>query len=143
VAEAGLAITGHGCHQRVTQEGEVAVDGGAGAFELLLQARDRHRIARCLEDAVQGQDAFVSVHAGDYALSGAAWRRVRGPAEAVRALERFAASRHGPHHVRRFLRGTRPDMACTTTRPPLARTTRTGSRAALDCACGECAWPGG
>ena len=63
VAEAGLAVADHRRHQRVAQEGQVAIDGGARAAQFLLQPRHRHRIARGLEDAVQGEDAFVAVHA--------------------------------------------------------------------------------
>ena len=38
VAEAGLAVADHRRHQPVAQEGEVAIDGGARAFEFVLQA---------------------------------------------------------------------------------------------------------
>ena len=66
VAEAGFAIAHHRRHQRVAQEREVAIDGGARAAQFVLQPRHRHRAARGLEDAVQADDAFVTVHAGDY-----------------------------------------------------------------------------
>ena len=65
VLEAGLAVADHRRHQAVAEEGEVAVDGGARAAQLILQPRDGHRIARGLEEAVEGVDAFVAVHVRD------------------------------------------------------------------------------
>src|SRR5690606_15875869 len=62
VAEARLAVADHRRHQSVAQEGQVAVDGGARAFEFVAQPGHGHRVARRLEDAVQREDAFVSVH---------------------------------------------------------------------------------
>ena len=63
VAEPGFAITLDRRHQRIAQIGQVAVGGGARAAQFFLQALDRDRIARGLEDAVQGGDAFELVHA--------------------------------------------------------------------------------
>ena len=62
VAEAGLAVAHHRRHQRIAQEGQVAIDGRARTAQFLLQPRYSHRVARGLEDAVQRGDAFVAVH---------------------------------------------------------------------------------
>src|SRR5690606_17668360 len=98
VAEAGFAVADHRRHQRVAQEGQVAVDRGAGAFELFAQARHRDRVARGLEDAVQGKDAFVSVHVPDYAPPGAGWSRFAGHRAAPPAAGRDCsrAAGHAP-----------------------------------------------
>ena len=66
VAEAGVAVADHRRHQGVAQEGKVAIDGRSRAAEFVLQARHGHRVARGAQDAVQGDDAFVAVHGGDY-----------------------------------------------------------------------------
>src|SRR3546814_11778978 len=71
----------------VAQEGQVAVDGGARALQLVAQACHGHRVARGLEDAVQREDAFVSVHGAIMARErlGVAARVARGVSLAGRA----------------------------------------------------------
>ena len=97
VAESGLAVADHRRHQVVAQVGEVAVDGRARAFELLLQALHRHRVARTGEDAVQGVDAFDAFHGcRRLAAHGAGWSEGRAGrpvrSEHVTALSMASAS---------------------------------------------------
>src|SRR3546814_6892633 len=70
VAEARLAVADHRRHQPVAQEGQVAIDGGTRAFQFVAQPGHGHRVARGLEDAVQREDAFVSVHRAIMARAG-------------------------------------------------------------------------
>ena len=87
VAEAGFAIAFDRRHQRIAQVGQVAIGGGARAAQFLLQALDRDRVARGLEDAVQGGDAFDLVHGGTimaeasgrFRREACRWKRYRGP----------------------------------------------------------------
>jgi len=50
--------------QRIAQESNIAVQRGARAFQLVHQFGQRHRIMRRLQQAMQGEDAFVAVHGG-------------------------------------------------------------------------------
>ncbi len=63
VAEGSLALAFDRRAKRVAQEGDVAVGRGARTLELIEQPRERHRVARALEDAMQRQYAFVAIHA--------------------------------------------------------------------------------
>ncbi|UDI79997.1 hypothetical protein XCM_3405 [Xanthomonas citri pv. mangiferaeindicae] len=63
IAKARFAIAFHRRHQRVAQKRQIAVDSCTGTAQLILQPRHRDRVACRFEQAMQGVDAFVAVHA--------------------------------------------------------------------------------
>jgi hypothetical protein len=94
VAEPRFAVAHHRRHQAVAQERQVAVDRGARAFQLFAQPGHRYRVARGPEDAVQREDAFVSVHGAIMARAGGfRWPVVAGTRRRSRTVATGATPR--------------------------------------------------
>ena len=128
VAEAALAgrVALDRRAERVAQEGDVAVEGGPRTIQLIHQPRERHRITRHLQVAVQGEDAFVTVHARRFGCPGAArdcgleWHRAPIAATPRRTRPCFDRTLALPARPR-FCRPTPGPMAGRPAAPPSSR----------------------